>query len=190
MLTKIAKKSSSLTLAIAMVMGTNTATYADTILRNNPQISITHSGAVGYNVYVKAADASDAAYVKIDNELIRYYSSYWRVNALGLAAGKYVMKVEAIFEDGSKVSAFAFSSDSIYGTGSGAYNEDGTLKEGAQVVYVIAETAKTVELDVITSSKDAKTIAVGIGQILTLRQKVMIKHPLQFDLLDKSQVVI
>lgn len=53
------------------------------------------SNATGYNVYVKQASASDSGYQQIDNELIRKYSSYWRADAVGLAAGSYVMKVEA-----------------------------------------------------------------------------------------------
>ncbi len=150
------------------------------------------SGAAGYNVYVKPADAGDSAYVQIDNELIRQYSSYWRADAVGLAAGRYVMKIEAILSDGSKVSTvsgnltvnandrsgFAFSGDSDYNTGSGAYKEDGTLKNEAQVIYVTSETAKTVTLDVIVNSSGKKQTGVGIAEILSLRQKGYDKTPL------------
>lgn len=143
------------------------------------------SNAEGYNVYVKGADEADSAYRQIDNELIRKYPSYWRADAVGLAAGNYVMRVEARFGDDSVQaivtnvisvaahdrSGFAFSSNSPYGTGSGAYNEDGTLKNGAQVIYVTSETAQTVKLDVIANNKGKLETAVGIGQILKLRQK-------------------
>ena len=112
-------------------------------------------GAKEYKAYVKKA--SEENWTKLDNELIRQYEGYWRVDALGLAAGEYMIKVEAVMEDGSTCSAdtpvlsvaardrsgFAFSSSSTYGSASGAYKDDGTLKEGAQVVYVTAETAKT-----------------------------------------------
>ncbi|NOU95765.1 hypothetical protein GC093_21435 [Paenibacillus sp. LMG 31456] len=155
--------------------------------------------AQGYNVYVKPASASDSQYVQIDTQLIRSYAAYWRADAAGLAAGDYVMKVEAVLSDGSRASAvsdilsvakhdrsgFAFSANSPFKTGSGAYNNDGTLKSGAQVVYVTPATAKTVTLDVITSSKGAVTKGVGIGEILKLRQKGYDKTPLAFRFIGK-----
>lgn len=157
------------------------------------------SGAAGYNVYVKPASAGDSAYVQIDNELIRQYSSNWRADAIGLAAGSYAMKIEAILSDGSKVSTvsgrltvnsndrsgFAFSNDSEYKTGSGAYNEDGTLKSNAQVIYITSETAKTVTLDVIVNSSGSKQTGVGIAEILNLRQKGYDITPLAIRLIGK-----
>lgn len=114
-------------------------------------------GAVGYTAYVKSASESDADFVQLDSELIRQYSGYWRADALGLSAGDYVMNITAVLSDGSKVSArtgtlkveahdrsgFAFSDNSTFGTGSGAYNDNGTLKANAQVIYVTPATAKT-----------------------------------------------
>lgn len=143
------------------------------------------SNAEGYNVYVKHANAPDSQYEQIDNELIRRYASFWRADAVGLAAGDYVMKIDAILSDGQKVSAssnvisvtehdrsgFAFADNSKYGTGSGAYNEDGTMKDGAQVIYVTSETAKTVSHDVIINSSGDVQTGVGISEILSLRQK-------------------
>lgn len=157
------------------------------------------SNAEGYNVYVKHANAPDSSYQQMDNELIRQYPSYWRADAVGLAAGNYVMKVEARLSDGSTVSVvsnnlsvaphdrsgFAFSSDSPYGTGSGAYNDDGTLKDGAQVVYVTSETARTVTLDVKINSSGGVQTGVGIGEILTLRQKGYDTTPLAIRFIGK-----
>src|SRR5699024_5390227 len=133
----------------------------------------------GYNVYVKPAGASDSQFHQIDSELIREYPSYWRADAVGLAAGNYVMKVQANLSNGSAKTAtagtlsveaydrsgFAFSSDSEYGTASGAYNDDGTLKSNAEVIYVTPETAQTVTLDVITSDSGKTKTGVGIGDI-------------------------
>lgn len=62
------------------------------------------SNAQGYNVYVKPSSAADSQYKQIDTELIRQYPSNWRADAVGLAAGSYVMKVEAVLSDGSKES--------------------------------------------------------------------------------------
>lgn len=157
------------------------------------------SNAEGYNVYVKPASAPDSQYEQIDNDLIRNYDSYWRADAVGLASGDYVMKVDGLLKDGSKVSAytnvlsvkehdrsgFAFAGNSQYGTGSGAYNEDGTLKNGAQVIYVTAETAKTVTHDVIKNSSGEVQTGVGIGEIMTLRKKGYDKTPLAIRLIGK-----
>lgn len=157
------------------------------------------SNAKGYYVYVKQAGAPDYSYQLIDNELIRQYPSYWRADAIGLAAGNYVMKVEARLSDDTTVSAvsnnlsvashdrsgFAFSSDSPYGTGSGAYNDDGTLKDGAQVIYVTSETARTVTLDVKINSSGGVQTGVGIGEILTLRQKGYDTTPLAIRVIGK-----
>jgi pectate lyase len=155
--------------------------------------------AVGYNVYVKPDNAPDSQYKQVDTELIRSYGSYWRADAVGLAAGEYVMKVEAVLSDNLIVSivsntlsvaahdrsGFAFASNSTYGTGSGAYNEDGTLKAGTQVIYVTSKNAQTVTHDVITSSSGAVTTGVGIGDILNLRQKGYDKRPLAIRFIGK-----
>jgi pectate lyase len=157
------------------------------------------SNAEGYNVYVKPVNASDSYYQQIDSELIRKYPSYWRADAVGLATGDYVMKVEARLPDGSTVSAvsnklsvaandrsgFAFSSESLYGTGSGAYNEDGTLKNGAQVLYVTSKTVQTVTLDVKTNSSGRVQTGVGLGEILALRQKGYDTTPLAIRFIGK-----
>ena len=116
--------------------------------------------ADGYTAYIKKASQSDSAYARIDNELIRKYKNYYRVDAVGLAAGDYVIKVVPV-KNGKEVTAkaevtdvlsvssydrsgFAFSSESRYKTGSGAYNEDGTLKSDAIVLYVTNDNAKTI----------------------------------------------
>lgn len=155
--------------------------------------------AEGYNVYVKSLSTPDSSYQQLDNELIRKYPSYWRADAVGLVAGEYVMKVEARLRDGSTTSAvsapisvaahdrsgFAFSSSSIYGSGSGAYNENGTLKAGAQILYVTSETAQTVSLDVITNNSGRTQTAVGLGAILNLRQKGYDTTPLAIRFIGK-----
>lgn len=117
--------------------------------------------ADGYTAYIKKASQSDSAYARIDNELIRRYKSYYRVDAMGLSAGDYVIRVVPV-KNGKEVTAkakvtdvlkvssydrsgFAFSSESRYKTGSGAYNEDGTLKSDSIVLYVTNDNAKTVK---------------------------------------------
>ena len=87
--------------------------------------------------------------------------------------------VEAAAQRGAKtLTGFAFSSDSTFGSGSGAYEENGTLKDGAQVIYITPDTAKTVTLDVIVNKSGKLQTATGIGEILSLRQKGYDKTPL------------
>lgn len=61
------------------------------------------SNASGYKVFVKAASAADSQYQQLPNELIRKYASYWRADAVGLAAGSYVMKIEAVLSGGERL---------------------------------------------------------------------------------------
>ena len=133
------------------------------------------TGATGYNVYVKSASASDSAYVQLDDELIRKYPSYMRADAVGLKAGDYVMKIvplnngkentaAAIVSDKLTVKAhdrsgFTFSSNSPVKNGVGAYNNDGTLKSDASVLYVTEANKNTVKLTI------GKTEYTGVAAI-------------------------
>lgn len=151
------------------------------------------SGAAQYKAYYKKSGAS--SYTQLDDQLIRSYGSYWRADAVGLAAGTYSMKVEAYNSSGSLIasaentnlsvksydrSGAAFSSKSTYGSASGAYNDDGTLKSTAQVIYITADTAKTVTADVITSSKGTTTTYTGFQNIITGLQKGYDKRGFDF----------
>ncbi len=142
--------------------------------------------ADSYNAYVKEKNGE---YVKLDDELIRHYKTdkdYYRADALGLKEGTYIMKIVPV-KDGKEVaskaleteeiavashdrSGFAFSSDSKYKTGSGAYNDDGTLKQDAVVLYVTKDTAKTVTMTVKTDTNKT-TKCVGIQNIIDALQK-------------------
>lgn len=152
------------------------------------------ANATGYDVYYKSASASDSTYKQIDGSLVRKYASYYRADVLGLAAGSYVVKVVPVIssaEDTEKQAitstltvkahtreGFAFSSNSPMGTGSGGYNDDGTVPSNAEIIYITSDTANTVGLDVITNSKGTKTTCTGISAILTARQKGYDKTPL------------
>lgn len=142
--------------------------------------------ADSYNAYVKEKGGE---YVKLDDELIRHYKTdkdYYRADALGLKEGTYIMKVVPV-KDGKEVaskaleteeiavashdrSGFAFSSDSKYKTGSGAYNDDGTLKQDAVVLYVTKDTAKSVTMTVKTDTNKT-TKCDGIQTIIDALQK-------------------
>lgn len=152
------------------------------------------ANAQGYNVYYKSASDSDSAYKQLDTELIRQYPSYMRADVLGLPEGDYIVKVvpiinneEATAKQGitSTISVaahtregFAFSPESPMGTGSGGYNDDGSVPANAQIIYISADTVNTVQLDVVTNSKGTTTTCTGLTDILAKRQKGYDKTPL------------
>lgn len=137
-----------------------------------------------YNVYIRPENGE---YTKIDDELVRYYGSYYRADALGLAAGKYQMKVAAVLggvEKDSKESAvvevqphiregYAFDSHSSHYNkdGVGAYKNDGTLKDGAQIIYITDANKDTVTAKVVTDGKGKETECQGLAAILSAREK-------------------
>lgn len=138
------------------------------------------SAADGYNVYVKKS--SDAAYpaAPIDKQLIRYYGSYYRADALGLAAGEYDVKVETADKSESaeeknitvsahKREGFAFSKNSPNKSASGGYNDDGTVKSGAQILYITNENVNTVKFKILEGSKEKEY--TGLKNILQSYRK-------------------
>ena len=140
------------------------------------------SGAESYNVYCNDK--------KIDQQLIRLYPSYVRADVLGLAAGTYNLKVVAVDASGNEIAGSESSVSNLkvrnYNRegfahfksgekGVGAYNNDGTLKEGAKVFYVTAKTAKTISTDV----QGAGT-CVGLQAIIDGYQKGQDKTPIAF----------
>ena len=150
--------------------------------------------AIGYNVYYKESTANDLEYKRIDSELIRKYENYFRADVLGLEEGQYVIKIVPIINDKEISSAqaitdiievtshtregFAFSQESPMKTGSGGYNDNGTIAEDAQIIYITADNVNTVQADVITNSKGDKTTSTGLVKILSNRGKGYDKRPL------------
>ena len=139
------------------------------------------SGATGYNVYVDGA--------QIDSMLIRQYSGYMRADAVGLKAGSHTMKIVPIVngkEDSSKAAeatATAYAHDRsgfafVNGSSSGAYNDDGTLKSNAVVLYVTESTKNSVSMNVVTDSKGGTTSCTGVQPILSAYQKGYESRPL------------
>lgn len=146
-------------------------------------------GASGYNVYIKGGQYAD--YTRIDAELVRNYGSYGRADVPGLRpAADYALKVVPVFggaEDAAKASVasqlevrgYDRSGFAHLGSGGvGAYNTDGTLKSNARVVYVTGQTAKTVQLDVVQSSKGTATTFTGLQAIIAAYEKGLETRPL------------
>ena len=150
-----------------------------------------HSGAESYNVYVKGGQYSD--WTKIDQQLVRDYGSYARADVVGLVAGSdYAIKVVAVNGEGKEVSGVEGVAENMTvvnysregfahfnrSEGVGAYNNDGSLKAGAKVFYVTANTAKTITTTVNVDGKQQS--CTGIQTILDAYQKGDDTTPIAF----------
>lgn len=192
----------SFLLVMALISATPTEA-AVTITSSNgwfesAYVEWTKESGYSYNVYVSPA-ASDS-WTKLDTELVREYSTYGRADALGLVAGNYKMKVVPV-QGGTEITADAAETGSLAviahdrggfahfktasstfnpANGIGAYKNDGTLKDGAKVIYVTADNAKTITTDVVTSSNGSKTTGMGFQNIINLYQKGYDKTPIAF----------
>ena len=136
-----------------------------------------------YNVYVSPASAE--SWTKLDDELVREYADYGRADALGLPVGSYRFKVVPVSGNEEQTSDAAVSSlvevkaydrhgfahKQAGETGIGAYNNDGTLKADARVLYVWAENAKTVSLKVKKDKKGTEATYTGLQDIIYGYQK-------------------
>lgn len=147
-------------------------------------------GATGYHVYCRP---SGGEYTQLDAELVRNYNTYGRADVLGIKAGEYQFKVVPVGADGAEMTADATESPLFTAAahdrtgfahkgsseGIGAYNNDGTLKEGARILYVNANNAKTVTLNMCTDAKK-KTYSdhVGLQTILAAYEKGAEMRPL------------
>lgn len=142
-----------------------------------------------YRVYIKGGKYSD--YTRIDRELVRNYGSYGRVDMVGLPAGVYSLKVVPVIggaEDESMASEAKEMAVKAYdrsgfahfnNSGVGAYKDNGELKDDARVIYVTAETAKTVKCMVKQSDKDGEgTEFTGLQAIINAYQKGVETRPL------------
>lgn len=132
-------------------------------------------GADGYQVSVSK---DNSIWTLLDDELIRDYGSYMRADALGLTEGTWYMQIEAATFNSLKekidtvavemVTVNVVSHDRsgyawVGGTASGAYNEDGSLRSDAQVIYVTETTKDTVSMTVAGATTNP---CVGIQNIL------------------------
>ena len=143
-------------------------------------------GASSYNVYVDDK--------KIDAQLIRQYASYYRADVLGLKAGTYSVKVVPVNAEGTEIAGANTASNLVVKSynregfahfkydGVGAYNNDGTLKAGAKVLYITAKTAKTVSTTINTGKSETIT---GLQSIIDAYSKGKDKTPIAFRIIGK-----
>ena len=143
-------------------------------------------GVSSYNVYVDDK--------KIDAQLIRQYKSYYRADVLGLKAGTYSVKVVPVNAEGTEIAGANTASNLVVKSynregfahfkyaGVGAYNNDGTLKAGAKVLYITAKTTKTVSTTVNTGKLETIT---GLQSIIDAYSKGKDKTPIAFRIIGK-----
>lgn len=143
-------------------------------------------GASSYNVYVGDK--------KIDAQLVRQYASYYRADVLGLKEGTYSVKVVPVNAEGKEIAGANTASNLVVKSynregfahfkyaGVGAYNNDGTLKAGAKVLYITAKTAKTVSTTVNTGKPETIT---GLQSIIDAYSKGKDKTPIAFRIIGK-----
>ena len=152
------------------------------------------AGAESYNVYVKGGQYSD--YTRIDKELVRDYGTYARADVPGLiAANGYSVKVVPV-TGGNEVESAASEATGInvanYSRegfahlnyqGIGAYNDNGTLKDNAKVLYITSKTAKTITTKVMVGNK--LTEVTGLQSIIDAYQKGTDTTPLAIRIIGK-----
>ena len=143
-------------------------------------------GASSYNVYVDDK--------KIDAQLVRQYKSYYRADVLGLKEGTYSVKVVPVNAEGTEIAGANTASNLVVKSynregfahfkydGVGAYNNDGTLKAGAKVLYITARSAKTVSTTVNTGKLETIT---GLQSIIDAYSKGKDKTPIAFRFIGK-----
>lgn len=143
-------------------------------------------GASSYNVYVDDK--------KIDAQLVRQYKSYYRADVLGLKEGTYSVKVVPVNAEGAEIAGANTASNLVVKSynregfahfkydGVGAYNNDGTLKAGAKVLYITAKSAKTVSTTVNTGKLETIT---GLQSIIDAYSKGKDKTPIAFRFIGK-----
>ncbi|MGN0804438.1 MAG: Ig-like domain-containing protein [Candidatus Coproplasma sp.] len=138
-----------------------------------------------FNVYYKSETAS--TWSQLDGALVRQYSKYYRADMVGLKAGTYAMKVVPVVSDAEDTDHIAYANGIsvkahdrtgfafVNGTSSGAYNEDGTLKSNAVVLYITEQNKNSISMDVTGATANP---CVGLQNILNGFKKGKDSRPL------------
>lgn len=125
-----------------------------------------------YSFYLTSSTGNKTKLTSKDYYLREISSTHSRIDVLGLKSGVYSLQIVPVVngeEKNNKATTVSFTVEAYdrsgyahfkYSEGVGAYNNDGTLKENAIVLYVTDENKNDVELTV-----GEKTVK-GIGNIL------------------------
>lgn len=113
-----------------------------------------------YSVYYKLKLAEDYFYERLDDELMVAGGNSYSCYILGITEGVYKVKIEAVSKKNGDVFWITLTNIEVtpqdrsgyahFGAeeGVGAYNNDGTLKEGTKVIYVTNENKNTVTCEI------------------------------------------
>lgn len=120
------------------------------------------------------------SWTDVDSRLIRMKNSTTaRFDAVGLKAGKYNIKIEnggeTLTASSVTVNAYDRSGYAHFGAseGVGAYNNDGTPKSGAKIIYVTEETKNTVEFKI--GSNTYKGIVAILGNAYRSNDPIIVR---------------
>lgn len=134
----------------------------------------------GTDHYYVSYSKDGTTFTQIDDELIRKYPDRWRADLVGLSAGNYTVKVTCKDKNGNVIAesvssatvvaqdrtgyTFHPSSPAYDNGGCGAYNADGTLKSGANVIYVTEDNFDTITLT-LKNKTNVDYTATGVAEI-------------------------
>lgn len=148
------------------------AQFVKEVKASNEQIVVTiDTKYVGeYEVYYKKT--TDDEYTKLDDNLMLENDGIINAYILGISAGIYEVEVKAIGLGSNVAKDISVSAQDRSGyahfnatEGVGAYNNDGTVKEGTKIVYVTNENKNTVTCEI------NGTEYVGLVNILQAQYK-------------------
>ena len=139
-------------------------------------VEFTPDGSAYYNIYYSTSGSGP--WTKIDDQLVRKYgSSKGRADVLGLSAGTYYIKVASVNASGTETANVVTGALTVkaHNRGGfahfnnankvGAYKDDGTLKSGANILYITKSNAKTITMTV-PSASNKTTIYTGLQTII------------------------
>ena len=136
-------------------------------------IGISDTRGLKYRVFYKSVD--EEQYTSLDDNLIIATDTGFDCYIVGVKAGKYDIKIEAEGENTFAVKKYTDIAVTAqdrsgyahfnYADGVGAYNDDGTVKEGTKIIYVTNENKNTVTLEI------DGTEYVGLVNILQAQYK-------------------
>ncbi len=139
-------------------------------------VEFTPDGSSYYNVYYSTS--SSGPWTKIDDQLVRKYSSSkGRADVLGLSAGTYYIKVASVNANGTETASTVSDALTVkahdrggfahfnHANQIGAYNDNGTLKSGTNILYITKSNAKTITMTV-PSASNKTSIYTGLQTII------------------------
>ncbi len=158
------------------------------------QIVLTTTGAGFECVYAEWQPLGNATYnvycdgILVDEQLIRNYGEYFRVDVVGVTAGEHTVKILPTFdgvEENAQSATFKATAVAhvregfsfVNGDCNGAYNADGTLKKDARVLYVTTNNFDTVQMEIKTGANTV-TMQTGLQNILLALKKGYETKPL------------